>query len=122
MNYPPPAPDPYQPYALPPVSPMPMGYTGPPQSDKSKVTAGLLQLLPGFLLGLGGIGRLYAGHTALGVTQLVATLIGWISLWCAFVLFVPVAIFTGVWLWFVIDGIVLMSGNPVDGQGRPLRA
>jgi hypothetical protein len=91
-------------------------------SDKSKVTAGLLQLVPGFLMGLGGIGRLYAGHTALGAVQLGATLFGWLSFWCGFFLVVPFFLFIGVWFWFVIDGIVLLAGRPVDGQGRLLRS
>lgn len=95
--------------------------TGRPLSDKTKTTAGLLQLLPGALLGLGGIGRLYAGHTALGVIQLVVTVVGWISFWCGFLLLVPFAVFVGCWLWFVIDGIVLLAGRPTDGDGRLLR-
>ncbi len=102
----------------------PSGYGADPAavSDKSKVTAGLLQLLPGFLLALGGIGRLYAGNTTIGVIQLVATVIGWLSFWCGFLLIVPFVISGAVWLWFVIDGILMLAGRPVDGQGRPLRA
>jgi TM2 domain-containing membrane protein YozV len=96
-------------------------YTGQPLSDKSKIVAGLLQLLPGFMLGLGGIGRLYAGQTALGVTQLILTVFGWISFWCGFLLFFPFLIYAGLWVWFVVDGIVLMAGRPVDGQGRLLK-
>lgn len=91
-------------------------------SDKSKIVAGLLQILPGFILGLGGIGRLYAGHTMLGLIQLVATVIGWISFWCGFFTGFTFVIFGLAWLWFVIDGIVLLAGRPVDGQGRPLRS
>jgi TM2 domain-containing membrane protein YozV len=60
--------------------------SGQPYSAKSKVTAGVLQLLPGFLFGLGGIGRLYAGNTVVGVLQLVATLVGWTAFWCGFLL------------------------------------
>ncbi|MBV1852071.1 hypothetical protein KUA19_18205 [Catellatospora sp. NEAU-YM18] len=95
-------------------------------SDKSKVVAGLLQLLPGFFMGLGGIGRLYAGHTTVGILQICATVVGWISFWCGFflnifVLFIPFLIYGAIWLWFVVDGVVLLAGNPVDGQGRPLR-
>jgi TM2 domain-containing membrane protein YozV len=93
-----------------------------PYSDKSKVTAGLLQLLPGFLVALGGLGRLYAGNTRLGVIQLVATVIGWVSFWCGYLLIVPWVITGAVWLWFVIDGIAMLAGRPVDGQGRPLRS
>ena len=30
-------------------------------------------------------------------------------------------IYGAIWLWFVIDGIVMLAGRPVDGQGLPLR-
>jgi TM2 domain-containing membrane protein YozV len=96
-------------------------FTGQQLSSKSKVVAGLLQLLPGFMFGLGGIGRLYAGNTMLGVLQLVATLVGWVSFWCGFVLILPFFIYGAIWLWFVIDGIVLLAGRPRDGQGWLLR-
>jgi TM2 domain-containing membrane protein YozV len=124
------------PYAPPPVSfggygtgaataEAPFGYdpvTGRPYSDKSKVVAGLLQLLLGFMFALGGVGRLYAGNTGMGVTQIIASVVGWISFFCGFVLIVPWVISAAVWLWFVIDGIMLLAGRPVDGQGRALRA
>ena len=102
--------------------------TGLPFSDKSKVAAGLLQLLPGAFLGLGGIGRLYAGNTGMGTAQLITTVVGWASFWtalCLSFLLVPIVLFAvyfGAWLWFVIDGIVILVGNPTDGQGRPLRS
>ncbi|MDI1461804.1 TM2 domain-containing protein [Catellatospora sp. KI3] len=123
-------PDPYQPYAIAPASVggyATSGYPGGPGvSDKSKVAAGLLQLLPGFFMGLGGIGRLYAGHNTIGILQICASVVGWISFWCGiflniFVLFIPFLIYGAIWLWFVIDGIIMLAGNPVDGQGRPLR-
>lgn len=149
MTTPPPSYDPYQqgyplvpyqqqPMSAPPMpySPGPAGYvvpygtapygvdpmTGYPLSDKSKVVAGLLQLLPGFLIGLGGVGRLYAGNVGLGITQICLTVVGWISFWCGFLLIFPFVIYLGVWMWFVVDGIVMLAGRPVDGQGRPLRA
>jgi TM2 domain-containing membrane protein YozV len=130
-------PEPYQqrPYSAPPSSPAqhyipaaaaaPFGVdpvTGTPLSDKSKMVAGLLQLLPGLLLGLGGIGRLYAGHTTLGVIQLVVTAVGWISFWCGFLLLFPFFLFFCAWLWFVIDGIVLLAGRSSDREGRLLRS
>jgi len=90
-------------------------------SDKSKLAAGLLQLLPAFFLGLGGIGRLYAGNVSLGVTQIVLSVVGWASFWCGFVLIFPFLVFLGLWIWFVVDGILVLAGRPTDGQGRPLR-
>ncbi|RHW24549.1 TM2 domain-containing protein [Nocardioides immobilis] len=106
----------YQPYVAPPA---PYGYrpampygqvpaapygidplTGLPWSDKSKVTAGVLQIFLPI-----GIGRFYMGQPGLGVAQLL------------------VAVFTcgiGMW-WSAIDGIVILSGHPRDGRGLPLK-
>ena len=91
--------------------PMPYGFnpaapygvdpaTGMPYSDKSKLVAGLLQLLVPL-----GIGRMYMGNTGLGVAQLLVTLFtcGLGSLW-------P-----------FIDGIVILAGNPKDANGRPMK-
>jgi len=94
---PPPSPGwavPGAPYGIDPKS-------GLPFSDKSKIIAGLLQLL----LPL-GIGRMYAGQTGLGVAQLLVT------------------VFTcGVGaIWPFIDGIVMLVTDPRDGNGRPLRS
>jgi TM2 domain-containing membrane protein YozV len=95
--------------------------TGQPFSDKSKIVAGLLQLGLGFFT-LGGVGRLYAGNTTVGVIQIVASLIAWICFICGFFVFVTWPIWFVVWLWSVIDAIVILAGRPVDGQGRPLHA
>ncbi|WP_432827785.1 TM2 domain-containing protein [Dactylosporangium sp. CA-092794] len=96
--------------------------TGQPYSDKSKLVAGLLQLLPAFFFALGGIGRLYAGNIALGVAQLIlSVVVGWVAFWCGFLLLFPFVITGGLWIWFLIDGIMMLAGRPVDGQGRPLR-
>src|SRR3978361_2338953 len=70
-GYPPPPPgpayaDPSAPYGRHPM-------TGEPFSEKSKVIAGLLQLLG--LFGLVGIGRIYLGQTGLGIAQLVVGLV-----------------------------------------------
>lgn len=107
-----------------PGGPVSYGYdplTGQAYSDKSKLAAGLLQLLPGFFLSVGGIGRLYAGHTALGAAQLVVSLLVLVSVACLWWVVVPLILVVGTWLWAVIDGIVLLAGRPVDGQGRLLR-
>ena len=73
--------------------------TGQPYSDRSKVAAGLLQLFLPFF----GAGRLYTGHTAIGVTQLL------------------LAPFVVGAIWAFIDGIVMLTGEPTDSHGRPLR-
>ncbi|WP_344087783.1 hypothetical protein [Luedemannella helvata] len=95
--------------------------TGQPLSDKSKVAAGLLQLLPGIVLCLGGIGRLYAGHVGLGVVQLLGTVIAWFGLVCGFFTIVGWCLTVPFWIWFVVDGIMLLAGRPTDSQGRLLR-
>jgi TM2 domain-containing membrane protein YozV len=72
--------------------------TGIPYSDKSKIVAGLLNILLPI-----GIGRFYTGHTAIGVAQLL------------------VAIFT-CGLWSIIDGIImLVKDDAKDAQGYILR-
>ncbi len=93
---------PAMPYVLAPAAPYGIDpLTGLPWSDKSKVTAGLLQVLLPI-----GIGRFYMGQPGLGVAQLL------------------VAIFTcgiGMW-WSAIDGIVILAGHPRDGKGLPMKS
>jgi TM2 domain-containing membrane protein YozV len=84
--------DPEAPYGRDPVS-------GFPYSDRSKVVAGLLQLFLPI-----GIGRLYAGHTGIGIAQLLTTVFFGLGV-----------------IWAFIDGIVILAGRPTDGKGRPLR-
>jgi TM2 domain-containing membrane protein YozV len=100
-QYPPPYPggyyDPVAPYGRHPL-------TGEPLSDKSKVVAGLLQLLG--LFGLVGIGRIYLGYTGLGVAQLVVGLVT-----CGL----------GAVIWGLIDAVLLLTDKVRDPQGRPLR-
>lgn len=75
--------------------------TGIPFSDKSKIIAGLLQILIPL-----GIGRFYVGDTKTGAWQLVVTI-----LTCG----------VGA-LWPFIDGILILVGDSRDAQGRPLRS
>jgi TM2 domain-containing membrane protein YozV len=77
--------------------------TGQPYSDKSKTTAGLLQLLS--LVGIGGIGRFYIGDIGVGVAQL---LVGWLT--CGVGL-----------IWPIIDAVLILTDKVNDPQGRPLR-
>ena len=98
---PPPAPgayyDPSAPYGRHPQ-------TGEPLSEKSKVVAGLLQLIG--LFGLVGIGRIYLGYTGLGVAQLVVGLVT-----CGI----------GAVIWGIIDAVLILTDKVRDPQGRPLR-
>ncbi|GFM20593.1 MULTISPECIES: TM2 domain-containing protein [Mycobacteriaceae] len=89
--------DPAAPYGRHPV-------TGEPFSDKSKVVAGLLQLIG--LFGLVGTGRIYMGDTKLGVIQLVVGLIT-----CGL----------GAVIWGIIDAVLILTDKVRDPQGRPLR-
>lgn len=76
-------------------APAPMHYS----SDRSRVAAGVLQLVLPF-----GIGRFYTGHTGIAVAQLVTSF-----------MFVGI-----VWCW--IDGIIMLANGGTDADGRPLRA
>ncbi|HET7667244.1 MAG TPA: TM2 domain-containing protein [Mycobacterium sp.] len=74
---------------------------GRPLSDKSKLTAGLLQIF----LGGFGVGRFYLGYTNIGVLQLVVTIVT-----------------CGIGsIWGLIDGILILIGNVPDPEGRTLR-
>ena len=74
---------------------------GRPLSDKSKLTAGLLQIF----LGGFGVGRFYLGYTNIGVLQLVVSVVT-----------------CGIGsIWGLIDGIMILVGNVPDPQGRMLR-
>ena len=94
---PPPSPGMMQPGAPFGVDPM----TGMPLSDKSKMTAGLLQIF----LGTFGAGRFYLGYTGLGIAQIAVV---WLT--CGFGS-----------IWTLIDGIMMLTGKVPDAQGRPLR-
>ncbi len=84
------------------------GYAGPPAggysgqySDKSKLVAGLLQIL----LGAFGAGRFYTGHTGMAIGQIAAT---WLT--CGI---------GGIWP--LVDGIIILVKGGTDAQGRILR-
>ena len=98
----PPAPPPVytQPVAVPgvPVLMAPIQALGP--SDKSRVVAGLLQILLPF-----GVGRFYIGHNGIGVAQLLLVLFT-----CGIAV-----------IWPIIDGIVLLIAGGTDSYGRRLQ-
>ena len=89
--------DPSAPYGRHPV-------TGEPLSEKSKMVAGLLQLIG--LFGLVGIGRIYLGYTGLGIAQLVVGLVT-----CGI----------GAVVWGIIDAVLIFTDKVRDPEGRPLR-
>lgn len=90
--------------------------TGVPWSDKTRTTAGLLSLLLPFV-GVCGVGRLYTGHVGLGLTQLIGFFVGCLLL----VVIVGFVIVPAVFLWSVVDGIILLSSGGTDRYGRRLR-
>lgn len=66
------------------------------RSDRSRITGGLLQIIP-------GMGRMYLGYGGYGALQLVLACFG----------------FGVLWSW--IDGIIILSGGlRFDGYGREL--
>lgn len=78
-----------------------LGYwpLGPvPVSDKSKLTAGLLQILLPF-----GVGRFYTGHYGMAFAQLFLSLL-WVGV-----------------IWSIIDGIIILAQGGHDRYGHPLR-
>ena len=97
------APPPYlgnNPYAQP-GAPFGVDAYGRPLSDKSKLTAGLLQLFVGGF----GVGRFYLGYTNIGILQLVVTVVT-----CGF----------GA-IWGLVDAIMILTDKVPDAQGRTLR-
>lgn len=72
----------------------------PGPSDKSKVVAGVLQIVLPF-----GVGRFYTGHIGLGVAQLLVVLFT-----CGLAA-----------IWPIIDGIMLLVSGGTDSYGRRLR-
>ncbi|MGV0837019.1 NINE protein [Mycolicibacterium thermoresistibile] len=97
-------PDPTAPYGRHPI-------TGEPLSDKSKVIAGLLQLIG--LFGLLGFGRMYIGQVGFGVAQLlIGLVVGLVT--CGYGFAIPA-------IWGVVDAVLIFTGNARDSYGRPLR-
>jgi TM2 domain-containing membrane protein YozV len=82
----------------------PYGYdptTGLPYSHKSKLVAGLLQIL----LGGFGVGRFYTGHIGIAIAQIAVTIVT-----------------CGVGsLWGLIDGILILVNGGTDSEGRRLK-
>ncbi len=88
-----------------PVNQAPFGIdpvSGLPFSDKSKVIAGVLQIV----LGSFGVGRFYMGNYGMAIAQILVT---WLTLGIGAI-------------WPFVDGIMILVGNPRDTQGRPLRS
>lgn len=86
-------------YAVDPNAPYGYDPYGRPYSSKTKLVAGLLQILVGGV----GAGRWYTGHYGLAIGQLLT---------CG-----------GLGIWALIDGIYLLASDGVtDADGRVLRS
>jgi TM2 domain-containing membrane protein YozV len=93
-------PEPYPRFMMPepfPVFPV-VPYESPFVSDKSRIVAGLLQLLLPV-----GAGRFYTRNTGMAVAQLITAFFGVGVVWC------------------FVDGIILLLGGGRDGDGLPLK-
>lgn len=122
------------PYAANPYAPPPFGgwvdpaapygrhqQTGEPYGEKSKVVAGLLQLVPlVFALPL-GIGRFYMGTNAVAIGQLSVFVVGVLLCLTIIGIVIGLPLLLIGWLWCLVDGIVVLAGTPRDGDGRLLR-
>jgi TM2 domain-containing membrane protein YozV len=75
--------------------------TGLPYSDKSRVVAGVLQIV----LGGFGAGRFYTGHTGMAIAQIAVT---WLTCGIGHI-------------WPLIDGIMILAQGDTDSRGLPLR-
>ncbi|MEV0673275.1 NINE protein [Mycobacterium sp. NPDC050441] len=106
-----------QPYGAYPADPSaPFGrdpQTGEPLSDKSAVTAGLLQLFFGGF----GVGRFYIGSTNIGAIQLGLTILGILTS----ILIVGIFIIIGVGIWALVDAVMMFNRSVPDQYGRKLR-
>ena len=92
------------------------GANGMPRSPKSKVAAALLA----FFLGGFGAHNFYMGYTSRAVTQLVLTLIGWVTSLIFIGLFLLAAV--GIWVFVEIIMILVGSGGyERDSEGYPLQ-
>ncbi|EOM78563.1 TM2 domain-containing protein [Rhodococcus rhodnii] len=89
--------------------------TGQPLSNKSRTTAGLLQLLPSFV-GVCGVGRLYTGSIAIGLAQFVLMFAGYALM----LLLIGFLVVPAIWIWNLVDAIRMFSGDVDDGEGRKL--
>lgn len=88
--------------------------TGEPLSDKSKVTAGLLQLF----LGGFGAGRFYLGSNNIAIGQLVTWFVGFLLV---FLYGIGLIVWFGLSIWALVDAIMIFTGSVRDQYGRPLR-
>lgn len=106
-----------QPYGQQPMQPMQAyGANGLPRAPKSKILAAVLA----FFLGGLGVHNFYLGNTSRGVTQLVLTVIGWVTS----ILLIGFVFLVAVGFWVFIEFIMILMGSggyERDSDGYPLQ-
>ncbi|MBY6367905.1 YccF domain-containing protein [Rhodococcoides corynebacterioides] len=95
--------------------------TGEPYGEKSKVVAGLLQLVPLLAALPLGIGRFYMGTNAIAIAQLSVFVVGVLLCLTIIGIVFGLPLLAIGWVWCLVDGIVVLAGSPRDGNGRLLR-
>ncbi|WP_231373821.1 TM2 domain-containing protein [Nocardia sp. 348MFTsu5.1] len=88
-------------------------YSGEPLSDKSKISAGMLQLF----LGGFGAGRFYLGHNGIAIAQLITLILGWLLA----IIVIGYLVLLGLSIWVFIDAIMMFTGGVRDSRGFKLR-
>lgn len=90
------------------------GAPAPGGEQKSMILAVILALFIGSL----GIHNFYLGKTGRGITQLILSVIGWLTTFL-YIGYIPLTI---VFIWVVIEIIqMLVNKNYRDGHGIPLK-
>lgn len=85
-----------------------------PGEAKSKLAAGLL----GIFLGAFGIHNFYLGYTSKAVTQLVLTIVGFVTSCIG----IGVFLVLGIEIWGLVEGIMILAGKiDKDAKGLPLK-
>lgn len=87
--------------------------TVPTVSPKSRLVTVLLC----FFLGGLGIHRFYAGKVGSGILMLLLWAVGAVTTWLM-IGFIPLAI---VYIWALIDFLVILFGGFKDGMGLPIK-
>lgn len=84
-------------------------------SSKSKIAAGLF----GIFLGCFGVHNFYLGYTSKAITQLVLTIVGYVTI-CFFGL--GLLLVFAVAIWALVEGIMILAGKiETDANGIPLK-
>lgn len=83
------------------------------ESPKSRMAAALLS----FFLGTLGVHRFYVGKVGSGIAMLVMTILGWLTA----ALFIGLLPVIAVWIWDVIDFIMILCGCFKDGSNLPIK-